>query len=91
MHRLFYFEDIEPEEEALQRRAESDQSISNQGNEEGPDSEGRQARRRRKYRNIEYRVESQILKYYLSLAMGLQNIVSAYYVTIGNEPKIVQN
>lgn len=40
---------------------------------------------------MEYRVESLILKYYLSLGIGLQNIVSAFYLTIEEDSMIVRN
>ena len=48
-------------------------------------------RRERHERNMEYRIENLILKYYLSLGIGLQNIVSAFYITIEEDTGRVRN
>lgn len=42
-------------------------------------------------KNIEYKIESQILKYFLSLAIGLQNIVGSFYISSQENSKTAQN
>jgi hypothetical protein len=87
LHRLVLFNEVESEEEALNRRAATEVRDA----EYGPASNDSISSLRLAYRNIEYRIESQILKYYLSVAIGLLNIVFAFYITNGEDKKVVKN